>query len=219
MILHTLSVAHGVYLYNIYIDKTIRLWNLKDFTSKMLFQGHGKDVLSVGFSSDNRMIVSAGRDRTIRMWNTLGVLKWTIDSAHDDWVSQVLFSKDKNTYIISAGWDKKIKIWDQNMNMKTSLAGNTRAINAIAISPNGQFLASGGREGVVRIMNLHNNTLTRSFDCKSSVNAISFSPSHYVCVAATDAGLHVLHILIYIYIIYIHYIYRCMTSRITLCQQ
>lgn len=42
------------------------------------FVGHTKDVLSVAFSADNRQIVSGARDRTIKLWNTLGVCKYTI---------------------------------------------------------------------------------------------------------------------------------------------
>ena len=42
------------------------------------FTGHGNDVLSVAFSADNRQIVSGSRDKTIKLWNTLGVCKYTI---------------------------------------------------------------------------------------------------------------------------------------------
>jgi WD40 repeat protein len=42
------------------------------------FVGHTKDVLSVAFSADNRQIVSGSRDHTIKLWNTLGVCKYTI---------------------------------------------------------------------------------------------------------------------------------------------
>lgn len=43
-----------------------------------MFKGHNKDVLSVAFSADNRQIVSGSRDKTIKLWNTLGVCKYTI---------------------------------------------------------------------------------------------------------------------------------------------
>lgn len=43
-----------------------------------MFVGHTKDVLSVAFSADNRQIVSGSRDKTIKLWNTLGVCKYTI---------------------------------------------------------------------------------------------------------------------------------------------
>ena len=39
---------------------------------------HTKDVLSVAFSANNRQIVSAARDHTTKLWNTLGVCKYTI---------------------------------------------------------------------------------------------------------------------------------------------
>ena len=42
------------------------------------FVGHTKDVMSVAFSADNRQIVSGSRDHTIKLWNTLGVCKYTI---------------------------------------------------------------------------------------------------------------------------------------------
>lgn len=44
------------------------------------FVGHTKDVLSVAFSADNRQIVSGSRDHTIKLWNTLGVCKYTIQA-------------------------------------------------------------------------------------------------------------------------------------------
>ncbi len=46
------------------------------------FVGHTKDVLSVAFSADNRQIVSGARDHTIKLWNTLGVCKYTIQVIH-----------------------------------------------------------------------------------------------------------------------------------------
>merc|ERR1712037_528102 len=36
------------------------------------FVGHTKDVLSCAFSADNRQIVSGSRDKTVKLWNTLG---------------------------------------------------------------------------------------------------------------------------------------------------
>ena len=47
-------------------------------TTTRRFVGHTKDVMSVAFSADNRQIVSGSRDHTIKLWNTLGVCKYTI---------------------------------------------------------------------------------------------------------------------------------------------
>lgn len=53
------------------------------------FVGHTKDVLSVAFSADNRQIVSGSRDKTIKLWNTLGVCKYTIQVDASIWPLQL----------------------------------------------------------------------------------------------------------------------------------
>ena len=81
-------------------------------TTTRTFVGHTSDVLSVSFSADNRQIVSGSRDRTIKLWNTLGDCKYTItDKGHTEWVSCVRFSPNpQNPVIVSAGWDKLVKV-------------------------------------------------------------------------------------------------------------
>ena len=58
-------------------------------------------------------IVSGSRDRTIKLWNTLGECKYTIGEpdGHTEWVSCVRFSPvTNNPIIVSAGWDKLVKV-------------------------------------------------------------------------------------------------------------
>lgn len=106
----------GAYAISASWDKTLRLWDLNTGNTLQRFVGHEGDVLSVSFSADNRQIASAGRDRTIRVWNTIGECKYTFSdgSAHSDWVSSVRFSpvekEDGVSAIISAGWDKLVKV-------------------------------------------------------------------------------------------------------------
>lgn len=93
-------------------DKTLRLWDLNSGLTTRRFVGHTADVLSVSFSADNRQIVSGSRDRTIKLWNTLGECKFNIqEDGHTEWVSCVRFSPNPlNPVIVSAGWDKVVKV-------------------------------------------------------------------------------------------------------------
>jgi WD40 repeat protein len=104
--------SDGAYALSSSWDKTLRLWELSTGNTTRTFVGHTNDVLSVSFSADNRQIVSGSRDRTIKLWNTLGDCKFTItDKGHTDWVSCVRFSPNpQNPVIVSAGWDKLVKV-------------------------------------------------------------------------------------------------------------
>jgi WD40 repeat protein len=88
------------------------LWELATGNTTRTFVGHTNDVLSVSFSADNRQIVSGSRDRTIKLWNTLGDCKFTItEKGHTEWVSCVRFSPNpQNPVIVSCGWDKLVKV-------------------------------------------------------------------------------------------------------------
>lgn len=104
--------SDGAYALSSSWDKTLRLWELSTGVTTRRFVGHTNDVLSVSFSADNRQIVSGSRDRTIKLWNTLGDCKFTItDKGHTEWVSCVRFSPNpQNPVIVSAGWDKMVKV-------------------------------------------------------------------------------------------------------------
>jgi guanine nucleotide-binding protein subunit beta-2-like 1 protein len=104
--------SDGAYALSASWDKTLRLWELASGTTTRRFVGHNSDVLSVSFSADNRQIVSGSRDRTIKLWNTLGDCKYTIsDKGHTEWVSCVRFSPNpQNPVIVSSGWDKLVKV-------------------------------------------------------------------------------------------------------------
>jgi WD40 repeat protein len=104
--------SDGAYALSSSWDKTLRLWELSTGITTRRFVGHTNDVLSVSFSADNRQIVSGSRDRTIKLWNTLGDCKYTItDKGHTEWVSCVRFSPNpQNPVIVSAGWDKIVKV-------------------------------------------------------------------------------------------------------------
>ncbi|XP_028093218.1 guanine nucleotide-binding protein subunit beta-2-like 1 [Camellia sinensis] len=54
-------------------ERELRLWDLGTDTTARHFVSHTKDIISVAFSIDNRQIVSTSKDRSVKLWNTLGV--------------------------------------------------------------------------------------------------------------------------------------------------
>jgi len=175
-------------------DKTMRLWDLNTGATVRTFQGHTKDVYSVAFSGDNRQIVSGSRDKTIKLWNTLAECKYTItEDMHTDWVSCVVFSPSaKMPLIVSAGWDKLVKVWNlSNCKLRTNLVGHTGVVYTCTVSPDGSLCASGGKDGTAMLWDVNDGKHLYSLDAGGTINALTFSPKNYWLCAATDTSIKI----------------------------
>jgi guanine nucleotide-binding protein subunit beta-2-like 1 protein len=184
-------------------DGLIKMWDLSEGKCVRNFKGHTKDVLSVSFSQDNRQIISGGRDKTIRLWNILGENKYTIESAHNDWVSSVRFSPDsKQDLFFSCGWDRKAKLWDKKKMSEyvpvAPLNFSTQYLNTLATAPSGAFVATGGREGVLKIWSVKQRTdlsyeLEEAKKCKleDEINCVAFSPKFFWVACGCSKGIKV----------------------------
>merc|ERR550537_1963257 len=175
-------------------DKTMRLWDLNTGECVRTFQGHAKDVNCVAFSGDNRQIVSGSRDKTLKLWNTLAECKYTIlEDMHTDWISSVVFSPSaKMPLIVSAGWDKLVKVWNlSNCKLRTNLVGHTGVVYTVSISPDGSLCASGGKDGTAMLWDVNDGKHLYSLDAGGNTNALIFSPKNYWLCAATDTSIRV----------------------------
>lgn len=175
-------------------DKTCRLWDLCTGKKVRSFLGHTKDVNSVAFSSDNRQIVSGSRDKTVKLWNTLAECKYTInEESHTDWISSVRFSPSaKQPLIVSAGWDRLVKVWNlNNCKLRTNLAGHSAPIYTSTISPDGSLCASGGKDGTAMLWDVIDGKHLYSLEAGAPINSLTFSPKNYWLCAATDNSIKV----------------------------
>lgn len=175
-------------------DRTMRLWDLNAGSTVRTFQGHLKDVNSVAFSNDNRQIVSGSRDRSLKLWNTLAECKFTItEDSHTDWVSSVCFSPSaKMPLIVSAGWDKLVKVWNMGTcSLRSNLVGHTGVVYSTTVSPDGSLCASGGKDGTAMLWDVNDGKHLYSLDAGGTIRALAFSPKHYWLVAATDTSIKI----------------------------
>jgi len=153
-----------------------------------------KMFLSVAFSADNRQIVSGSRDKTIKLWNTVGQCKYTIvDDNHTDWVSCVRFSPNqKDPLIVSAGWDKLVKVWNlTNCKLRTNHYGHNSYINTVTVSPDGSLCASGGRDGKAMLWDLNDGKHLYTLESGDIINSLCFSPNRYWLCAASGSSIKI----------------------------
>ena len=186
------------------LKTTIQLLDANTGEEKVKLEGHTGFILTAAFSPDGATLVSASRDKTIRVWDTrtgeniakrVGILPTQTGSYHAEHLNRpylVEFLSDGEVFAIADGLRGEIRIGDTNTGeIRMILTGYTDPIGSIAFSPDGTFLASaneneGARSyGQIQLWNVTTRQHKTTFIGKevagyyadlASFSSVSFSP-------------------------------------------
>ncbi len=142
-------------------DKFIKVWELPSGKFLKSMEGHTHHVLDIGWQGDGKLLASAGADNTVKVWSyETGEQVRTIN-AHGKQVTRLLFI-GKSAQFATCSGDTQIKYFNTGGGSIRNFGQNNDFIYAIGVSPDGQVLAAGGQEGIVRVYNGGNGQLVRS---------------------------------------------------------
>ncbi len=132
-------------------DKTIMIWNVRDWSCKRVLYGHLGAVNSVSFSPNGDRIVSTSVDKSVRVWDVQKGLCQLVCQGHSKGVSSACFSLDGER-IFSASQDGAIFVWDAKSGQCIKeLHGHSSFVNSVALSPNGLLIISGSSDRTARL--------------------------------------------------------------------
>ncbi|KAI5921358.1 WD40-repeat-containing domain protein [Camillea tinctor] len=119
-------------------DKTVKLWNLTDYTCLRTFEGHSNSVLKVVWlnippneerSKKPILIASAGGDGLVKVWDVnSGEAECTLDN-HEDRVWALAVQPETNM-IVSGSGDSTVTFW-KDTSTETQVASNKAALKLI----------------------------------------------------------------------------------------
>src|SRR5262249_19748803 len=115
------------------------------------FTGHSAEIYCVRFSPDGKTLVSAGWDKTIRLWDLHGRKHRATLEGHTEFVRDLAFTADGKT-LVSSGKDGVIRMWRGDAARRARmLEGHDGLVRALSLSPDDKILASAGRDGTLNL--------------------------------------------------------------------
>lgn len=135
--------------------------------------GHQDLVLGVDISPNDRYIVSAAADNTLKLWQLDGKLLKTFEG-HTDIVLDVTFCPDGKK-IASGSKDGTVRLWSLDGTLLRTLSGHQGGVEKIAFSPDGNIIASASEDKTVRLRNRKGNLIGVLMGHEREVITVVFS--------------------------------------------
>jgi WD40 repeat protein/tRNA A-37 threonylcarbamoyl transferase component Bud32 len=107
---------------------------------RLTLRGHADEVSGLAFSPDGKRLGSAGRDRTIKIWDAATGQELHSLDQHTSWVTGVAFLPDGQR-LVSASLDRTVRTWDVATGKELHSFKARASITHMALSPDGQRLA------------------------------------------------------------------------------
>ena len=160
-------------------DRTIRVWDVATGLQKQVLTGHGAPpfgIYGIVFSPDGSTLMSGSDDNSIYFWDVATKERLEILRESIAGVDAIAFSPD-NT-IIATELGRDIVLWDIATGVqKQTLTGHTENVNSIVFSPDGSTLASGSRDGTVRVWEVTTGQIQKILTEHSGhIRRVTFSP-------------------------------------------
>ncbi|KAE8538749.1 nuclear distribution protein PAC1 [Cryptococcus gattii VGV] len=187
-------------------DLTVKLWDtFSEYTNVKTLHGHDHSVSSVRFMPDGEHLVSASRDKTIRVWQVSSGYCTKTFTGHAEWVREAVPSED-GRWLTSRVWDfstgeTKMELRGHEHVVECAVFAPVNAYPAIrelaglkppaandtrAKSP-GVYVATGSRDKAIKLWDALSGQCLRTFVGHDNwIRALVFHPTGKYLLSASD---------------------------------
>eukprot|EP00906_Rhabdomonas_costata_P018110 RCo026391 len=127
---------------------------LRRWPRPRVFTGHTDFVYGVAISPSGRRVVSASKDRTVRVWEICTGEEVLTLRGHGGEVRACQVSPD-GRHLLTGSDDMTAKLWNFHTGeVLLTYQAHTFSVNTVAFSPSGKYLATGSGDSTARVWEL-----------------------------------------------------------------
>ncbi|MFM7888024.1 MAG: NB-ARC domain-containing protein, partial [Pseudanabaena sp.] len=145
-------------------DQSVKIWDVATGKCLDTLHKHTNRVWSVAFHPQENLVVSGGDDHGIKLWELQRGRCIKTLQGNSNAIYVIAHSSNQNL-LASGHEDQTIKLWNVNINAPHALEpdlqpfqvlrGHSDRILSVALSPNGQILASGSADRTIKLWHSH----------------------------------------------------------------
>ena len=195
--------ADGKHLAVAASDHVSRVWRLHADgvpTKTMTLIGHAGPVLAIAFSPSGESIVTGSADRSLKVWSSSDGRFLRSFSHHTEAIHALAFrpraaADTAPVTCASAGDDGTVRVWQPEIGRMVRIVRQHEApVFALAWSADGAALYSAGKEGIIRRIDGHSDTLQAQWRAHDDwIYALALSPDGNTLASGDWTGTVRLH--------------------------
>ncbi|KAJ3108088.1 Transcription initiation factor TFIID subunit 5 [Phlyctochytrium planicorne] len=155
--------------------------------------GHSGPVYGMSVSSDNKFLVSASEDKTVRLWSLDTFMNVAVYKGHNYPVWDVDFSAE-GSYFATCSHDRTARLWSTDtINPLRIFVGHNSDVDTVRFHPNCNYIATGSSDGHARLWEIQKGNCVRLLiGHNSPITTLAFSPDgKTLATGAEDGSLRV----------------------------